>query len=452
MALMPSTLPPRTAATDSEGTAGKEPITAHIFALERQIHGLYESMPFGSHCINEDETYSSINAVELAWLGCRSEDLIGKRKLTDFLTPESRKKIEILGEAFRKQGLTDLELDLIGADGSLRHISLSHWGVQGTGGEIRSNRYVLFDLTRSRQFSELQQMGALAFDSMGAVAITDATGVILHVNKAFVGLTGYSEAEIKGQSMLMLSSGRHSRQVYEAMWQSMTDKGTWQGDIYDCRKDGSTFVAWMNVSPIRDDLGATSHYVASIVDVTASRALQEEISHHAFFDSLTDLPNRRLANDRISQALSHGRRNGTHGAVIFIDIDNFKALNDRYGHDAGDQLLKEVANRLTKCLREVDTASRLGGDEFVVLLSDLDQQLDVAEKQGGQIAEKIRVALAHPYVIATPADTRPIEYACTASMGVCVFNPMETDVDRIIGLADAAMYRAKVSGRNAVAF
>jgi diguanylate cyclase (GGDEF)-like protein/PAS domain S-box-containing protein len=427
-------------------------ILTSISTIEEEINDLYQSIPFGSHTAAEDGTYASVNALELSWLGCHREDLLGKKSLADFLTPDSRKVFEAASENFGKTGFHDLELDLLGADGIPRRISLNYWRTLGPNQEVRSHRYVLFDLTKARQASEHQRMAAMAFDAMGAVAILDRRGIVLHTNKAFAALTGYEDDEITGRSIEILNSGHQSPAFYEEMAESMVKLGSWQREVHQRRKDGSSFVAWMHVCGIGDGLDTTSRFVVYQVDVTATRTLQDKISRQAFFDELTELPNRRLLNDRVSQAMARSKRSGKNGAVMFIDLDLFKVLNDMHGHHAGDLLLQQVAKRIAGCLRETDTASRIGGDEFVVLLTDLDEQFETAKYQSKQIAEKIRRELAQPYRLAISADKDPLEYSCTASIGVSVFTPRDADFSDILKQADAAMYRDKNAGRNAVQF
>ena len=210
----------------------------------------------------------------------------------------------------------------------------------------------------------------------------------------------------------------------------------------------------LTITAVKGDAGEVTHYVATMHDITARKAAEEEINNLAFYDTLTQLPNRRMLNDRIGQAMAISKRSGHYGALMFLDLDNFKPLNDTYGHGVGDLLLIEVARRLTGCVREVDTVARFGGDEFVVMLSELDEDKTESAAQAGTVAEKIRAALAEPYSLTFKhegeAETA-VEHHCAVSIGVVVFN-CEADAEDIIKWADIAMYQAKEGGRNSIRF
>ena len=187
-------------------------------------------------------------------------------------------------------------------------------------------------------------------------------------------------------------------------------------------------------------------------DITERKGLEYQIRELAFHDPLTKLPNRRLLNDRLAQATTANKRSGFYGALLFLDLDNFKSLNDEHGHVAGDLLLVEVASRLRGCVREVDTVSRLGGDEFVVLLGDLTSDQAHATEQSNKLAEKIRITLAQPYVITGSNGSEAIEHQCSASIGVVLFSKEHQDLENLLKWADAAMYRSKAEGRNRITF
>ena len=223
------------------------------------------------------------------------------------------------------------------------------------------------------------------------------------------------------------------------------------------RTDASGSIIWISTSgmPLFDANGTFKGYQGVAKDITASKLIEERIKYLAFYDGLTHLPNRRLLNDRLAVAIATCKRNNLFGALMFIDLDDFKPINDRYGHGIGDKLLVEVSNRLTTCVREVDTAARLGGDEFIVVVSDLGTEFQDSKVLAMSIAEKIRVEIAQPFWIASvqefESDAR-VEIHCTASVGVTLLSPLEEDADILIKRADLAMYRSKDAGRNRVQF
>ena len=304
----------------------------------------------------------------------------------------------------------------------------------------------LRDITARIQAEEQLRIAAAAFESQEGMLITDARGSILRVNRAFCKISGYSAEEVIGHNPSLMRSGRHKAEFYKTMWDSIHHTGGWQGEIWDRRKNGEVFPKWLTISAVKDDEGAVSHYVGTHFDITERKKKEERIKELAFFDQLTGLPNRTLLLDRLKQAMTNSARNDSLGALLFLDLDNFKTLNDTLGHDMGDLLLQQVAQRLTACLREGDTVARQGGDEFVVVLTDL--SLDEAEAAIAteMVAEKILASLSHPYCLAE------MTHNSSTSIGVTLFRGQQTSIDELLKQADLAMYKSKDSGRNAVHF
>jgi diguanylate cyclase (GGDEF)-like protein/PAS domain S-box-containing protein len=302
------------------------------------------------------------------------------------------------------------------------------------------------DITE-RKLAEINlRIAATAFESNESLMITDANGLILRVNQAFTKDTGYTMEEIVGKTPHLLQSGRHKDDFYRAMWETIDRAGTWQGEIWDRRKNGEVYPKWLNISAVKGGDGVVTHYVGAHIDITERKAAEEEIQHLAFYDPLTRLPNRRLLLDRLHQALAASARIGRAGALMLIDLDNFKALNDTLGHPIGDLLLQQVAQRLTSCVRDRDTVARLGGDEFILILEGLSEQSIGAAVQTKVIGEKILAALNQPYQLDT------CEHHCTASIGVTLFNDKHQATSELIKRADIAMYQSKKEGRNTVRF
>jgi diguanylate cyclase (GGDEF)-like protein/PAS domain S-box-containing protein len=305
---------------------------------------------------------------------------------------------------------------------------------------------VVLYLRESRKAEANLRIAATAFDSQEAMMITDADSVILRVNRAFTDSTGYSVEEIVGRTPRMLKSGRHDDAFYVAMWDSLRRTGTWQGEIWDRRKNGEIYPKWLAITAVKGSNGRVTHYVGMHTDITQRKATEEEIRHLAFYDPLTHLPNRRLLHDRLHKALATSTRCGRLGALLFIDLDNFKTLNDTRGHDKGDLLLRQVAQRLGTCVREDDTVARLGGDEFVVMLEYLSDSEADAANQSRTVGEKILETLNQPYWF----DDH--EYHSTPSIGITLFADHRDTVDELMKRADLAMYQAKAAGRNTLRF
>ncbi|WP_186411235.1 diguanylate cyclase domain-containing protein, partial [Candidatus Propionivibrio aalborgensis] len=279
-------------------------------------------------------------------------------------------------------------------DGSVLDVEISASGIEieGKGYLYAASR----DISERKRTEADLRIAATTFDSQEGIFITDANAGILRTNRAFEEITGYSSEEAVGQNPRLLSSGRHPPAFYTAMWESIVSAGTWRGEIWNRRKNGESYPQYLSITAVKKEDGTVTHYVASFTDITERKVAADKIEHLAFYDSLTDLPNRRLMLDRLRQAVANSARHNRHGALMLIDLDNFKTLNDTLGHAIGDQLLKEVALRLKASVREGDTVARLGGDEFVVILEDLDES-DAAPRQAESVAEKILARLRYPY-------------------------------------------------------
>jgi len=290
------------------------------------------------------------------------------------------------------------------------------------------------------------RISAIAFETHEALLITDCHPRILRVNQAFQDITGYTAEEVIGRNPNLLRAEKKTRAFYEEMWATIFREGKWSGEILDKRKDGQVFPVWLTITAVTAPDGTLTHYVGSFFDITERKKAEEQINRLAFFDALTGLPNRRLLLDRLQRALVASARSGRYGAIMFIDLDNFKALNDTQGHDCGDLLLVDIVQRLQDCVREDDTVARLGGDEFVVVLEDLSRQPGQAAAQAEEVGEKIRLAIGQPCTV------RECEFRSTASIGINLFMGHESTAETLLKYADIAMYQAKGGGRNTVRF
>ena len=302
------------------------------------------------------------------------------------------------------------------------------------------------DISSHKQAQAELRVAATAFESLESMIVTDADKIILKVNKAFTKITGYDQNEVVGNSPEILRSGRHSDAYFKAMWGRVKRDKYWQGEMWCRRKSGEVFPLWLAITAVLDEKGVTTNYVGVFSDITEHKVAQDRIEHLAFSDSLTDLPNRRLLMDRLHQALTTSARIGRCGALLLIDLDDFKTLNDTLGHDKGDLLLQQVAQRLTSCVRESDTVARLGGDEFVVMLEGLAEYPEGAANQVDVLGEKILAALNEPYLLAN------VHVRSTPSVGVAVFDGQQVPVEELLKRADLAMYQSKAAGRNTLRF
>ncbi|MGA9666178.1 MAG: EAL domain-containing protein [Gallionella sp.] len=312
--------------------------------------------------------------------------------------------------------------------------------------DVEYNCAYVRDITERKLIEETLRVAAITFDTQEAILITDADAKILRVNQAFQEITGYSKDEVIGRNPRIFQSGRHDAVFYQAMWSELLDTGKWSGEVWDKRKNGEAYPKLMTITAVYDDDHRLTHYVAVFRDISNRKKSEQEIYQLAFFDPLTTLPNRRLLMDRLQQALAVSARNGWHGALLFMDMDHFKTINDTQGHAIGDQLLIQVAQRLQTCVREGDSVARLGGDEFVVVLEDLSGDADEAATQTELVAEKIRSKLARPY------ELGDYEFLSSVSIGISLFKGHHEIAEGLLQQADVAMYQAKTAGRNAIRF
>ena len=414
--------------------------------LGRQIDTVYGQVPFGHHTLAPDGVFLSINALEQGWLGQASETLVGVQKFSDFLTPASRVRFQDqFTNPLRHGVIDDLELELLATDGRTRPISLSSHGIHNEAGHITRHRAMCFDLTLKKQTEHNQRIAAMAFESLSGMFVTDRHSTIVQVNQSFCTITGYSAEEAVGKTPALLSSGQHGKAFYEDMWSQLLTTGFWQGEMINRRKQGALYTEWVTVTGVKNAAGETTHYVGSLIDISSHKQAEAAIHKLAFFDPLTQLANRRLLKDRMAQAMANARLNGNNGAVLMVDLDNFKLINDTCGHDAGDGVLTEAAARLQCVVQRADCVARLGGDEFVVVLALLPDNPLEAMAQTQHTAENILAILGEPY------EVMGQKFRCTASIGIDLFGDSNS-VSDLLKHADLAMYQAKKSGRNTLRF
>lgn len=268
--------------------------------------------------------------------------------------------------------------------------------------------------------------------------ITSAQGTILEVNQAFTRITGYAREEALGARPSLLKSGRHDASFYQSMMGTLTAQGQWQGELWNRRKDGTLYAQRGTISAVADERGVVQHYVSLFSDVTEHKEKQLQLEHRAHFDTLTDLPNRALMMDRLRQAMVQAQRRQQPLALVFIDLDGFKPVNDLHGHAIGDALLQALATRMRAALRDGDTLARLGGDEFIAILVDLPDH-----DASTPLLQRLLQAVAQPTQVV--GHTLQV----SASLGVSFFpQSADVDADTLLRQADHAMYQAKLAGKN----
>ena len=542
----------------------RKQVEEELAVTAREMEDLYNNAPCGYHSVGPDGTFLRINDTELAWFGCRREDVIGKRKISDFYTPASQEAFQrVFPEFVRAGNVSNEEFDLIANDGTIRNISLSASAIRDQDGKFLMSRSVMYDITgikkaqqilqreseknlallrnasdgitildydgnlvevsdsfcnmlgysrdeligmnvsqwdtgfadhetmfktfrqqfdkpvrslfesrhkrkdgsiydveitgfpivlegekllynssrditeRKKTEVELELAATIFQNSSEAMMVADAKGSIITVNPAFTELTGYAAQEAIGKNFNILNSGHHDHAYFKTMQNELAAINHWQGEIRNRRKDGEVFVEWLTINAILNDDGTVKRYVALFSDVTEKKKSEERIWKQANYDSLTGLPNRRMFHDRLEQEIKRAHRAKSSLALLFLDLDYFKEVNDRLGHDMGDKLLKDVAQRLSSCVRDSDTVARLGGDEFTIILSDL-AALESVERIASSIVEKLAVPFQLGDAVAN----------VSASIGIAIYPNDSTDIPSLLKNADLAMYAAKRHGRN----
>lgn len=353
--------------------------------------------------------------------------------------PEVRSALEDLARGRRY----DLQYRITHSDGTLRWINDRGYALRDAAGRVALTSGVASDITGQRQAAErLRQAAAVFTSTQEGVVITDLEGNVLTINPAFTAITEYPEAEVLGKNMRFLQSGRHNRSFYQALWQALRATGAWQGELWNRRKGGEIYPEWLNISTVRNERGEAVNYVGVFTDISRLKQSETQLEYLAHHDPLTRLPNRLLLLSRLNHVLERARRDETRGAVLFLDLDRFKNVNDSLGHPAGDELLQLAAQRMRGCLRETDTVARLGGDEFVVVLENLAEPENAAG-----VARALIDRLNAPFVLSSGQ-----EVYIGGSLGISIFPDDGDDADRLIQYADAALYQAKGNGRGTYHF
>ncbi|MFU8837234.1 MAG: EAL domain-containing protein [Thiohalomonadaceae bacterium] len=408
---------------------------------ERRYRVLVDSLPQRIYYKDRESNYLSCNRAYADDFGMKVEELVGKSDFELYSESVAQQMRDDDARVIQQKRTQESEIPYAVGDQDLivHNVKLPTFDEDGG---VDGVLCIFWDITEQKQNENRLRQSAAVFESTAdGVVVTDLNSRIIAVNRAFYEITGYNEQETIGNKTSFRRSERQGREFYEAMWREIKHNGSWQGEIWNRRKSGEVYPEWMTISVVRDHRGQVINYVAVFSDITRVIHSQMKLEHMANHDPLTDLPNRVLLNDRLSQAIYRAERKGCECAVLFIDLDRFKNVNDTLGHPAGDTLLREVGLRLQGLLRSQDTVARLGGDEFIILLEDVERP-EFTEL----VATKVIDAMSLPFVSGGK------EFFIGASIGVSIYPDDGLDASTLIMHADAAMYRAKEDGRNTYQF
>ena len=409
---------------------------------EHKYRTLVEHLPLRVFQKDRDSVYVSCNEAFARFLGVPAENIAGHTDL-DFFPPELASKYRLDDQRIMASGQREeYEEDYL-EQGETRTARTIKTPVRDEDGRVIGVLGLFSDITEHKRAGARLRQAATVFENTAeGVTITDAQGNILAVNRAFCEITGYSEAEVLGKNPRLLQSGRQGKDFYRAMWASIASTGNWRGEIWNRRKNGEVYPEWLTISTVRDDQQRLVNYVGVFSDISHIKRSEAQLEHLTLYDPLTELPNRLLFNSRLEHALERARHQHSRIAVLCLDLDRFKTVNDSLGHPVGDELLIALARRLAGTLDEDDTLGRLGGDEFVILLEDLKHGEDAAT-----VTQRLLHALEKPFQIGGHH-----EVYIAASVGVSLFPDDAGDTTQLLRNADAALYQAKEQGRNTYRF
>lgn len=407
-----------------------------------QYFDFYEYSSLNYFSFNQDGLVMEANLAAAKLLGMERDRLLGT-SFINFVAQQDRKRfLQHAQHCLSDEVQASIEFLLELPSGKSIDVQMTGVATDFAGKNLNYFRAVLADISERREVELKLQLTEKTLENiLEAVMLTDAQGRIVAINPAFSRMSGYSSDEIIGHSPALLKSGFHDERFYRDLYESLRKNDGWQGEIRNRNKNGEVYLEWLNISVVRNDSGEVDYYIGVYSDISSHEETGKRLHKLAYYDELTDLPNRTLLNDRLTLGLAHSKRDESLMAILFIDLDGFKAINDLYGHLTGDQLLKEAAKRLLSCVREGDTLSRIGGDEFVALLRNM-----VDERVTVLIAERMLEACAEPFV----CDGH--EMCVTASVGISLYPRDGESGAELLKNADAAMYSAKGNGKNSYQF
>ncbi len=412
-------------------------IQAALELSREKYRDLFEQAPVGYLSLDQQGVIREINLTGAEMLARSQQQLMNKPLVSYLISTHHLAFFQHLKQVFAGQN-AQLELRIRLPAGQTFWAQLESRPLHETRNKIQFCRSALLNISQRMQAEQdLRLAYKIIENAMEGVLVTERGGRIIMVNPGFEHISGYRADEVVGRNPSILSSGRHEPEFYRAIWESLARNGHWQGQIWNRRKSGEVYPEWLNITAIRDEQGQVSHYVGIFSDISMLEENRQKLHYLAYYDSLTDLPNRHLFHDRLQQAVTLARRYHTLVGLMFLDLDRFKLINDVLGHGIGDLLLQQVAARLTDCVRESDTVTRMGGDEFTVLLPNIISMDDLL-----QTAERILGIFRQPF------ELEGRRYYISTSIGISHYPGDGEDAETLLKNADAAMYRAKEHGRN----
>ena len=417
-------------------------LTTAYAKLDDIHHRHYEIAPIGYMTLDHKSEIVEVNQTLVDLLGYDKNAML-RHHINEFVHPDDQDNIYFLQQSLAKIDRIHMcELRLKDSSGDFIWMKLD-----GASEKEQAEKKMLYLAVNDISVLKIQEddlrLAASVFDECSdAITVTDAHQSIIKVNKAFTQITGYFDHEVLGKTPKLFRSEWQNPEFYRKMWQTINEEQHWQGELWNRRKNGELYPQWMTITELQDSELQTTNYIGVFNDMTQRKEEEAYIHSLAYRDHLTNLPNRLLLNDRYEMALALSERNQSHGAVFMLDLDHFKVINDSLGHEMGDKVLQETAERLNACVRKEDTVSRLGGDEFAVLLHDLSRDRDKSLAQASNVAKKIIEQLSRDMII----DNHKLQVS--ASIGIVMYPSDNDDIKQLITLADNAMYKAKMSGRN----
>ncbi len=398
---------------------------------------LYEFAPAGYIKLNSNGIIEHANLSLVKMLGIERQRL-QKRPFAHFVIHEDQGILYQIRQLMladdEKSHTFELRMKRFNARNFYARLEIA--AIPSRYGKATSYSLIISDISQQKQAETKLKFASIAFDNTSdGILITDSQSNIISVNRAFTKTTGYDSDEVLGKNPRILSSGRQNQAFYNAMWQTIATDGYWQGEIWNRRKSGETYPEWLSISAVRNSNNIVTNYVAAFSDISTLKEHQHEIEHLAHHDTLTGLPNRLLLSARLDHSLQKAKRENSAIGILFLDLDNFKKINDTLGHAIGDEVLKQITNRWNSCIREEDTLARLGGDEFLIVLEDINHGSDVA-----MLATNILTSLS------SPLEVEGHKLMVSSSIGICIFPQDGNDLLSLVKNADAAMYKAKTAG------
>ncbi|HEY3416620.1 MAG TPA: EAL domain-containing protein [Armatimonadota bacterium] len=407
---------------------------------EREFREMLENVHLLAVTLDTEGAITFCNDFLLESTGWQREDVLGRNWFDLFIPPDEREAVRQLFQEAVRQGTipTHYEYCILTRDGVKRYVSWNNSLQHAPDDRVTKATSIGEDITERKAVEERSRLAATVLDNtMEGVAVLNARGQIHSVNPAFTTITGFSAAEVIDRPCSLLFSDRHARGFFLGIWRALRNTHQWEGEIWGRRQNGEAYLAWVAITTIQDVAGRMLHCIITFNDITRLKRHAALLEHQAYHDALTGLPNRALFHDRLELALAHARRENAALAVMFLDLDHFKGINDTLGHFVGDQLLQETSARLVRCVRKADTVARLGGDEFTLLLPEINQPEDAA-----LVARKVLEACSEPYLVGEQA------ILVTPSIGISIYPHDGKHAEALLHSADIAMYRTKMQGRN----